>query len=144
MFTFGLAWHPSDQVLAIGGTDGFVQYSIWIPTGRGGLFPVNQGAEGGERYLRGLAWSPDGSMLAVTDKAHITSDHNGGIGIWDVQTRTLLADMRYSDYCNVPCWLPDGQTIVTPSFNGTVYVHASHDLQMMDRLRGHREAAIFD
>jgi WD40 repeat protein len=139
---FGLAWHPTHPVLAIGRDDGYVHIYELDSDRSPRSFSFDEGPQSNAKSVRGLAWSPDGSTLAVTDKAPEITD-NGGIGIWDVRTLTLLKGWRYQTYCNVPCWSPDGQMIVAPGFDGDVYVHASDDLRVLHRLRGHNDPVYF-
>jgi hypothetical protein len=139
----GLAWHPTDPILAIGRSDGYVHiYDVNSGAPRRS-FSINEGTEGGDREVQGLAWSPDGSSLAVTDKTG-EGRENRGIGIWDVRTLTLRKGMRRRvEVCNVPCWSPDGQIIVAPGIDGDVYVHAGDSLRALRRLRGHRDIIYF-
>jgi WD40 repeat protein len=139
----GLAWHPTDLVLALGRDDGHVHICNVNPGTTRRSFSINAGAKDEARQVRGLAWSPDGATLAVTDSARGIMHDSGGIGIWDTRTLTLRKDVRLKTYCDVPCWSPDGQLIVAPCASGDVYVHASHDLRVRHRLRGHRDIAYF-
>ena len=147
----GLAWHPVRSVLAFAGKAGQV-YVRDLNSGESSQsFSLHKGVAG--KQVRGLAWSPDGSMLAVTDMGDsagsvpddgpIPEGARGGIGIWDIQTRTLLRYEHYQDFCSVPCWSPDGQMILTPGREGAVYVHASDDLRLLRILRGHDEMIYF-
>jgi WD40 repeat protein len=131
----GLAWHPTDPILAIGRNSGYVHICDMNSNGLHRSFSINEGAE--DRDVRGLTWSPDGSMLAVTDENVEAQDASGGIGIWDTRTLTLLKDVQQRTYYNAPCWSPDGQMIVAPGGNGDVYIHASDDLRVLRKLRGH-------
>jgi WD40 repeat protein len=140
--TMGMAWHPTDAILAIGRSDGHVHICDVDPDRPRRSFSINEGADGEDRGVRGLAWSPDGSALAVSDGIYGTGD-SGGIGVWNIRTLTLRKDVRHQTYCNTPCWSPDGRIIVVPCDGGDVYVHASSDLRMLHRLRGHNEFVTF-
>ena len=56
---------------------------------------------------------------------------------------TLHRGLRHNAYYDSPCWSPDGQMIVASDGNGDVYVHASDDLRVLHRLRGHHDLTIF-
>ena len=129
--TFGLAWHPARPVLAFGKEPGYVQICEFESNGSRYSFPI-----GGGKEVRGLAWSPDGSKLAVTDRLK----DDGGIGICDVQTRRILSEARYERLGFAPRWSPDGRLILVPTTDHVVNVHASDDLRLLGKLRGHNDA----
>jgi len=143
----GLAWHPVRPVLAAADAAGEIHFWDVDIRGASKSFALNIRANGKDREVSGMAWSPDGSRLAVTDTGEganndvgpIPEDAYGGIGIWDTQTRTLLSYGDYQDYCSVPCWSPDGEKIITPGRSGTIYVHAAEDLALLGRLHAHSE-----
>ena len=122
-----LAWHPTRSILATGGDDGRV--FMWdVDSGVCQEFCKVTAA------VRGLAWSPDGSTLAMTNSAN---DEYGGVVLWDVQTRQLLRDIRLEAFAYSPRWSPDGRVLLTPGFTGIVHVLAHDDLQVLRRLSGH-------
>jgi GTPase SAR1 family protein len=79
-------------------------------------------------------------MLAVSD---LIEEKIGGIGLWSIQTKTLLREVRYQEGCHAPCWSPDGQSILVPTLKGTVNVHSADDLSLRSTLRGHTDVVYF-
>jgi len=78
-----------------------------------------------EVQVRGLAWSHDGAMLAVTD--YRKSD--GCISILDPWHGKVQSQVKYSrSYCNDPCWSPDGRIILVPGNDSVINVYAGDDL----------------
>jgi hypothetical protein len=128
-----LAWHPTRSILATGGDDGKVL--IWdVDSGVPRQFCKL------DKQVRGLAWSPDGSTLAMTDK---DENRSGSVAVWDFQTQTLLRDKLLQNYSNAACWSPDGRVLLTPGSDGVVSIHAFDDLRVMNRLRGHDGIAYY-
>ena len=135
----GLAWHPVRPILAFGKAGGHVQLVNVDSMKSVSSFSLSKGSNGESKQVRGLAWSPDGSMLAVTDRL----DEGGGIGVWDFPSVTLRREARNQSYYNAPCWSPDGRMILVPDGDGLVKVHASDDLRLLWKLHGHRDRAYF-
>jgi GTPase SAR1 family protein len=132
MNNLGLAWHPTLPILASGGDDGRV--CIWdIDAGE----PQASWDLGQE--IRGLAWSPDGSALAIStsDAEYDVMKKDGSVGIWAVQTQSLLRDLHLKTYVNSPCWSPDGRLLLAPGSDGDTNVWKSDDLQSLPGLHGH-------
>jgi WD40 repeat protein len=106
----GLAWHPIRPVLASGLVNGDVRiWDLALNRPQAVVGPP-KGADIRHVRVRGLAWSPDGSMLAVAGE-----DRGGGVlEIRDAWTLELLRETQYPSHSNSPCWSPDGTLIVTP------------------------------
>jgi len=62
----------------------------------------------------------------------------GSVEIWDVRAKRLVKKVRSSQYCNAPCWSPDGQIILIPGSDGSVTILES-DLRAFRRMQGHYE-----
>ena len=87
-----------------------------------------------ESDVCGLAWSPDGSRLAVADE-------DGGIGIWDIQESVLLRHAKvHQRIAYGACWTLDGQTLVTCGGDRTINILTANDLKPVLALRGHSES----
>ena len=89
--------------------------------------------------MRGLAWSPDGSILAVAAE----DDEGGVLEIRNARTLGLLRETQHMRHSNSPCWSPDGTLIVTPGGDGGTYVHSSHDLKLIRTFQPHDEWVSF-
>ena len=67
------------------------------------------------RYIYGISFSPDGSLLAA-------GSDDGELQIWDVESRRLLHSIRigYGDVSN-PAFSPDGKLLAAGTYaDGTV------------------------
>ena len=135
----GLAWHPARPVLASGSVNGDVRVWDLAPTGPQVVVSPPKGADIRQVRVRGLAWSPDGSMLAVAGE----DDEGGVLEIRDPWTLALLRETRYPSYSNSPCWSPDGTLIVTPGAEGGVHVHKSRNLELIRTFHSHDEWVSF-
>ncbi len=119
----GLAWHPSQSLLATG-ADRTVRF--WdVVTNTSRLFCTS------EEAVRDVAWSPDGGRLAV-------AYGDGGVSTWDVREGVLLHHARVHEGSVLGArWTIDGQALVTCSSDQTISLLAAEDLQLIRRLRGH-------
>lgn len=132
----GLAWHPIRPVLATGRESGQVQIWDWAGgKSHESSFSVSQRDRNeGKVQVRGVAWSPDGSVLAVTKMAPYSKS---SIGIWDARTQTLRSEAQFRGKFEAPRWSPDGRIIVIPTGSGACSVHVGSDLSLLRELRGH-------
>jgi len=63
-----------------------------------------------------VAWSPDGSILAV-------SNDLGSVQLWNAQTGKLLAQLDSlsgTGWANMVTWSPDGKMLASTREDGTV------------------------
>jgi len=69
-------------------------------------------------YVRSLAFSPDGKLLAA---AGGPCQQNGEIKIWDVASRTLARTLKgHKDCIYSAAWSPDGKLLASGSYDKSV------------------------
>ena len=71
---------------------------------------------GDNRYSGGVAYSPDGSTIAMA------GPDPTGVRIWDVGTGRLLKTFHTERYINTIAYSPDGNTIASGGRGGRVYL----------------------
>ncbi|MBL8425718.1 MAG: WD40 repeat domain-containing protein, partial [Candidatus Accumulibacter phosphatis] len=71
--------------------------------------------ETGLGALRGVAWSPDGTSLAV-------GDHAGGVSVWSLDGRRHWHRVEHRGDVNCVAWLLDGRRLASGGYDGTVTV----------------------
>ncbi len=68
-------------------------------------------------WMRGLAWSSDGTQLAIAT----AGDYDGEVQLWDPATGDHLATLTgHTDKVSDAAWSPDGTRLATASYNGEV------------------------
>jgi WD40 repeat protein len=112
-----VAWSPNDEFLAFGGEDSVVRIvhsSALKPE------PILVSQLRGVVTIRltnnvsDISWSPDGSYIAVGDKA-------GGVGIWDAATGALLNQINLGEDFIIHSvdWSPDGSQLAYGTTTGS-------------------------
>jgi WD40 repeat protein len=105
----GIAWHPSGWLLAIGGCGDEATTVLWDVAGRRQRASLKGSGWGGQP-----AFSPDGSLLAVTDWQ--------AIQLWDVKAarkETLRFPLAKGVVLSV-AFSPDGRTLAAGGGGGPV------------------------
>ncbi len=138
-----LAWSPSAPVVAVAGHSGFVQ--IWSVAGTPRLVRSLVGLHtpiGSPEAIQALAFSPDGGLLAASDKTQTRSTPNiralptAFLAVWRARTGTLIGPPRELEVGSGPggsdalafsprgkvlaASLPDGRVLVLDATTGRV------------------------
>ena len=107
-FALDVAFSPDSATLALGAQDG--DASLWdVATGK-----LVRELPGPNKYVRALAWSPDGKTLATGD----LHDEKQAVAIrlWDPATGKERRQMQMKDAWGLPgslAFTADGQTLVS-------------------------------
>jgi WD40 repeat protein len=127
-FHVALAFSTDGTVLATAGGNAVV--SVWdVATGRQ-LYALKNDRIEGDHSIRGLAFSPDGSIIATAEFREVR--------LWDLRTRKLFRQLTgHQGQVNAVAFAPDGRTLVSASDDGTLLVW-----DMTGRLEAGRLAAV--
>src|SRR3990172_12241592 len=99
----------SDDILAVADRGGVVR--LWS---LGDRQPVGEPLAADDNTVWGIAWSPDGTILATASDDEV-------VQLWDVSSRTLLGRLTpHPGGALAVTFLTDGATIVTTSGDGSV------------------------
>ena len=107
-----LAFSPDGKILAAGITDDWTGPNIirlWDMETKTQLPPLIGHREG----VQSVAFSPDGKTLA-------SGAFDSTIGLWDVATKTEIANLPYENSVTSVSFSPDGKTLVSTAFNNKV------------------------
>lgn len=121
---FGIAWSPSEPLVATGGEDTIVR--IW--NSRTGALESTM--EGHSDKVSSLAWSPRGDALA-------SGSLDGSVRIWDVVGRAERLVLSGNGPVDNVAWAPDGRVVASAGHDGVVLLCSSVDGSVLDALRGH-------
>lgn len=109
---YGLAFAPDGRLLATGGADGTLR--LW-DTESGTATAILEGPDG---EVRGPSFSPDGAMVAASWQ------EAGRALVWDVRSRTRIANIDVDAQSGGTAFSPDGQRLLvmawTPEAVGVV------------------------
>ncbi len=129
-----IVWSPDSTRLAVTadrdtgenrpwGTNPLMPVSILdIRTGEGQLIGMTVG-------INSLAWSPDGTQLAITTDEYMTSDaYRSTVQVWDAATGEIVAELDNGEawiimhYWHSSVWSPDGTYLAASNFSGDLAV----------------------
>jgi WD40 repeat protein len=127
-----LAWSPRGSVIAVGAYDGPVQ--LWDVSAKPrrlrilrGLHSVNHQPEA----VRGVAFSPDGSLVAATDRNNTPpgpTPYFGSIAVWRAATGApVLSPHRLPAVADSLTFDPAGKRVVVGLEDGRVQVMRAAD-----------------
>ena len=115
----------------------------WADIARCGLIDPSSGKElatlsGHADYVRSIAFSPDGKMLAAGGGP---PQRSGEIKIWDLQSHQLLKTMQgHKDCIYSIAWSPDGKIIASGSYDKTVKLWDVASGKELKNLQDHIDA----
>jgi WD40 repeat protein len=123
-----LAVSPTGNLLAIGGSSGTIRiYEIDNPRNPRNIRNISVSPS---RNIHALAFSPDGIHVVSGggDSFSGIMPHNRHVQIWNVSDGTLSRQITdHSDYVEDIAFFPDGNQLVTASWDGTIKVRRSSD-----------------
>jgi WD40 repeat protein len=131
---YGLAFHPAGRLLATAGSDGAVR--LWDTQIAAPVRVLHHGRPAGS-----VAFSPDGVILAVTDKFVGGSRPGGLVRVWQLRDPDLLTIRVPGKAVRSLDFTRDGQRLVTAQDDGAVVVWDAVTGRSLRTLEGHRGSA---
>jgi len=120
-------WSPDSRSLAVGGWDGAVELRN---VDEGASWQLKGGGTG--PWMGQLAWSPDGSQLAMSDN----DDGRNGLTLWDTETWDILATLvDFPTHVHHMAWSPDGTRLAVAELE-SVSVWDAESLERLYSLAG--------
>jgi WD40 repeat protein len=132
-----VAIHPGDQLVASGGDDATVR--LWGLTPSRGPLVLKGGPDDG---FAGLAFSPDGKLLAGAAYATRIADvdHAKGVWVWEAATGKRVSLLKgHTSWLNEVTFCPDGKRLASASQDGTARVWDAATGRELLTFRGHKE-----
>jgi WD40 repeat protein len=110
-----VGWRPKKTLLAsLGAGDGLRLWNVDTGDTLANVAPTNffTPASGETVTLNTAAWSPDGSTIALG----FGSTRRGGIRLWDVESKSVRAQIDTPDTVLHVDWSPDSKQIISTSY----------------------------
>jgi len=122
---------PDGRMLAVGG---YREVRLVDPVSGEALATLSGHAD----YVRSIAFSPDGKLLAAAGGA---PQSEGEIRIWDLQSHQLLKSLRgHKDCIYSVAWSPDGKLIASGSYDRMVKLWDASTGKELRNLQDHIDA----
>ncbi len=121
---WGVGWSSNGKFLA---SSEHTVISLWDATACACVQELRQSVASS----MGVAWSPDGQLLAAATLMH-------GVQVWDVTTRSLRWPERmHSPVIRFVAWSPDGMRLAAGGDEGSVYAWDATNGELQLQLSGH-------
>jgi WD40 repeat protein len=140
---YSVAIAPDGQALATTGDHADQKYVIHLWDLR--TFTLQRTLRGHTSMLNGVAFSPDGKLLASTSGWSYTTTNVGQIFLWDLDSGAKRSELSGHD-CSVgfggAAFSPDGQRLATAHGDGAIRIWDLQTGRIVQTLRRHSGLAI--